>query len=44
MAHRKKNSGDPIPAVFIREICTLYGDCYDDRIEDSTFIMDCLLQ
>lgn len=35
MAHRKQGSGDPVSAAFIREICTLYGDCYDDRIEDS---------
>lgn len=35
MAHRKQGSADSISAAFIRDICTLYGDCYDDRIEDS---------
>ena len=35
MAHRKKGSGDPVSGAFIQEICALYGDCYDDRLEDS---------
>ena len=35
MAHRKEKSNDPISAGFIREICALYGDRYDDRLEDS---------
>ena len=35
MAHRKQSSDDPMSAAFIREICALYGDCYDDRMEDS---------
>lgn len=35
MAHRKMVSGDPISVAFIRKICALYGDCYDDRLEDS---------
>lgn len=35
MAHRKQGSADSISAAFIQDICTLYGDCYDDRIEDS---------
>ena len=35
MAHRKQGSGDPMSAAFIRNICALYGDCYDDRLEDS---------
>lgn len=35
MAHRKRGSGDPVSAAFIQDICELYGDCYDDRLEDS---------
>ena len=35
MAHRKQNPDDPASAAFIREICALYGDRYDDRLEDS---------
>lgn len=35
MAHRKNGENDQISEAFIREICTLYGDKYDDRIEDS---------
>ena len=35
MAHRKHGSSDPISEAFIRYICTLYRDCYDDRLEDS---------
>ncbi len=35
MAHRKSFTGDPVSVAFIQEICTLYGDCYDDRLEDS---------
>ena len=35
MAHRKNVKSDPVSVSYIREICTLYGDCYDDRIEDS---------
>lgn len=35
MAHRKRGSGDPVSTAFIQDICALYGDCYDDRLEDS---------
>ena len=35
MAHRKKGTGDSVSEAFIREICALYGDVYDDRVEDS---------
>ena len=35
MAHRKTESADAESAGFIREICCLYGDHYDDREEDS---------
>lgn len=35
MAHKKHCSGDPISTSFIHNICELYGDCYDDRLEDS---------
>ena len=35
MAHRKLDSIDKFSAKFIHEICTLYGDHYDDRLEDS---------
>ena len=35
MAHRKQNTGDQISTAFIRDICMLYGDHYDDRLEDS---------
>ena len=35
MAHRKQKIGDQISAAFIKEICALYGDRYDDRLEDS---------
>lgn len=35
MAHRKSCTGDPVSVAFVKEICTLYGDCYDDRLEDS---------
>ncbi len=35
MAHKRKGSGDPISTEFIQKICTIYGDHYDDRLEDS---------
>ncbi len=35
MAHRKQNAGNSVSAAFIQKICSLYGDRYDDRIEDS---------
>ena len=35
MAHRKRESSDTLSAEFVREICALYGDRYDDRLEDS---------
>ncbi len=35
MAHRKTGSVDEVSVGFVREICTLYGDRYDDRLEDS---------
>lgn len=35
MAHKKHHSNDQISKAFIQEICLLYNDCYDDRIEDS---------
>ena len=35
MAHRKQSIGDSISVEFIQEICVLYGDHYDDRVEDS---------
>ena len=35
MAHRKTVSAGAVSARFVREICVLYGDCYDDRLEDS---------
>ena len=34
MSHRKKSDGS-ISASFIEKICLLYGDHYDDRLEDS---------
>ena len=35
MAHRKQNSEDLVSAEYIQQICSLYGDRYDDRMEDS---------
>ena len=35
MSHRKHKESNPVSAAFIRQICDLYGDYYDDRIEDS---------
>ena len=35
MAHRKHKESNPVSVAFIRQICDMYGDCYDDRIEDS---------
>ena len=35
MAHRKGVDTDTASTAFVQEICTLYGDCYDDRLEDS---------
>ena len=35
MSHRKQNSSAQISNAFIQNICILYGDCYDDRLEDS---------
>lgn len=35
MAHRKSGTGDPDSAAFVQKICALYGDRYDDRLEDS---------
>ncbi len=35
MARRKSSTTDPASAEFVQEICALYGDCYDDRLEDS---------
>lgn len=35
MAHRKQDSTDIVSTAFIQEICLLYGDRYDDRLEDS---------
>ena len=35
MAHRKQETIDSISAAFIQDICSLYGDRYDDRLEDS---------
>lgn len=34
-ARRKHQESNPVSVEFIRQICDLYGDCYDDRIEDS---------
>ena len=35
MAHRKHNADDPISVAFVQDICALYGDRYDDRLENS---------
>ena len=35
MAHRKHSATDLISVAFIQNICSLYGDHYDDRLEDS---------
>ena len=35
MAHRKMEYADAVSAGFVKEICVLYGDRYDDRLEDS---------
>ena len=35
MAHRKKMEAFSVSSVYIREICAMYGDRYDDRLEDS---------
>ena len=35
MAHRKTKNYVPISVLYIQEICGLYADHYDDRIEDS---------
>ena len=35
MAHRKDTASNPYSDAFIKKICDLYDDCYDDRIEDS---------
>ena len=35
MVHRKNNLEDSVSTSFIHEICSLYDDCYDDRLEDS---------
>lgn len=35
MAHRKNNITDSVSTEFVWKICSLYGDYYDDRLEDS---------
>ena len=35
MAHRKEKKIIPLSVAYIQEICALYGDHYDDRLEDS---------
>lgn len=35
MADKKNNLINPFSDAFIQRICALYGDRYDDRIEDS---------
>ena len=35
MSHRKQMATDPTSEAFIQKICLLYGDRYDDRLEDS---------
>ena len=35
MAHRRRGTDHKLSNTYIRYICSLYGDRYDDRLEDS---------